>query len=422
MGHGYTDLPIPPACGVPPVSRRGVDAAFETAAAAMTGMTDYWTGALVQARSPMDMAFDALRWWQLMTERRPPRWATRHKVVRRTPLTRLRDFSPASPAAVVPTLVLPPQAGHDSCIVDFSPEQSQMRTIRAVGLQRLYALEWVGATQATKDATVVDELAEVAAAVEHIGAPVNLVGDCQGGWMATIYAALHPENVNTLTIAGAPIDFHAGDAVIRESVAELSGVDPNFFRSLVALGDGVLKGEFLLGGFIAIKPENELEKQLQLLARLGEARHVKRYRLFEDWYKHTQDLPGPFYLWLVEHLFRDNELVKGTLEVGSERVDLSRIACPVNLLAGQRDHITPPEQVFALADHVSTAPEDFLGRTTQGGHLGLFMGTEALRDHWPVVMSAVLERSRPVARGGGAAARQGGKAATPVRKPAIPAP
>src|SRR5829696_2973534 len=108
MGHGYTDLPIPPACGVPPVSRRGVDAAFETATAAMMGMTDYWTRALVDARSPMDVAFDALRWWQLMTERRPPRWATRHKVVRRTPLTRLRDFSPASPAAVVPTLVLPP--------------------------------------------------------------------------------------------------------------------------------------------------------------------------------------------------------------------------------------------------------------------------------------------------------------------------
>ena len=28
---------------------------------------------------------------------------------------------------VVPTLVLPPQAGHDSCIVDYSAEQSQMR-------------------------------------------------------------------------------------------------------------------------------------------------------------------------------------------------------------------------------------------------------------------------------------------------------
>ena len=80
---------------------------------------------------------------------------------------------------------------------------------------------------------------------------------------------------------------------------------------MVALGNGVLKGEFLLGGFIAIKPENELGKQLQLLANLREQHHVDRYRLFEDWFKHTQDVAGPFYLWLVEHLFVKNELVGG---------------------------------------------------------------------------------------------------------------
>src|SRR3954454_8152964 len=198
MGHGYMDVPIPPACGVPPVTRRGVDAAVETATAAVRGVADYWAGAIADARTPMDMALDGMRWWQLMTERRPPSWASPHRIVRTTALTRLRDFSPEAPADVVPTLVLPPQAGHDSCIVDYSSEQSQMRTICAVGLERAYSLDWIGATQKTKNATISDYLGEIAAAVEHIGGPVNLVGDCQGGWLATIYAALHPENVNTL--------------------------------------------------------------------------------------------------------------------------------------------------------------------------------------------------------------------------------
>jgi poly(3-hydroxybutyrate) depolymerase len=419
MGHGYGDVAILPACGVPPVTRRGLDAAVETATAALRGAADYWAGAIADSRTPLDMAVDGMRWWQVMTERRPPRWATHHEIVRRTPLTRLRDFSAGAPADVVPTLVLPPQAGHDSCIVDFSPEQSQMRTITAVGLDRLYALDWIGATQSTKDATISDYLGEVAAAVDLIGEPVNLVGDCQGGWLATIYAALHPENVNTLTIAGAPIDFHAGDAVIHESVRALSDDDLRFYKNMVAVGNGVLKGEFLLGGFIAIKPENELGKQLQLLAHLREDHHVDRYRLFEDWYKHTQDVAGPFYLWLVEHLFVKNELVGGTLAVDGMPVALDAISCPINMLAGATDHITPPAQVFALADHVATPPEDMLARTTTGGHLGLFMGTEALRDHWPVVMSAVLERSR---RGvDGERARRRGKAATPAERP-IPAP
>jgi poly(3-hydroxyalkanoate) synthetase len=408
-------------CGVGPVAARTIDAAVETWSVAASGMTDYWSAALAERRTPADVVLDSMRWWQLMTDRRPPKWASRHRIVRRSRLTRLRDFTPARPADVVPTLVLPPQAGHDSCIVDYSTAQSQMQTILAAGLERLYALDWAGVTQETKDATITDYLAEVDAAVEEAGGGghVNLVGDCQGGWLAAIYAALHPERVNTLTIAGAPIDFHAGDAVIRESVQFLSDDDLSFFRALVRHGNGVLKGEFLLGGFIVIKPENEVGKQLQLLAHVRDARHVERYRAFEDWYKHTQDIAGAFYLWLVEHLFRDNELIGGTLRIGDDAVELGRIECPVNLLAGATDHITPPEQVFALADAVSTPDERITRRTTSGGHLGLFMGTEALRDHWPVVMASVLEHSRP----GADTARARGRArARTVRARAIPAP
>jgi hypothetical protein len=89
------------------------------------------------------------------------------------------------------------------------------------------------------------------------------------------------------------------------------------------------------------------------------------------------------------------------------------------MMAGAADHITPPAQVFALANHVSTPAADLLARTTGGGHLGLFMGTEALRDHWPVVMAAALEHSR---RGvDGERARRAGKAATAAER-AIPAP
>jgi poly(3-hydroxyalkanoate) synthetase len=406
---------------VPPLTRRGIDAAVQTWVAAVSGVTDYWSGAIAEGRTPVDVAADGLRWWQLVSERRPPAWSSPQQIVRRTGLTRLRDFTAPGAGDVVPTLVLPPQAGHDSSIIDYTTEQSQMLTIAAAGLERLYALEWVGVTQATKDATIGDYLAEVDAAVEQAGegGPVNLVGDCQGGWLATIYAALHPERVNTLTIAGAPIDFHVGDAVIRESVEALSNDDLSFYRAMVALGDGVLKGEFLLGGFIVIRPETELDRQLQLLANVRDPRHVERYRAFEDWFKHTQDLAGPFYLWIVEHLFRDNELVRGTLTIDGQAIDLSRIACPINLLAGATDHITPPEQVFALADAVSTPAELITRRTTSGGHLGLFMGSEALREHWPVVMASVLEHSRPDADAAGAFERS--RARTPEAR-AIPAP
>jgi poly(3-hydroxybutyrate) depolymerase len=178
-----------------------------------------------------------------------------------------------------------------------------------------------------------------------------------------------------------------------------------FYEGVVALGGGVLKGEFMLNGFVLIKPENELSKQLQLLVNLHDPGHVERYRHFEDWFQHTQDIPGAFYLWIVEHLFRDNELVRGELDVRGARVDLRRIDCPLHLLAGAKDHITPPPQVFATAQHVSTPSDRVTFDTTSGGHLGLFMGHEALRDHWPDIMADVYAASKPRARRGQAEAR-----------------
>jgi poly(3-hydroxyalkanoate) synthetase len=189
----------------------------------------------------------------------------------------------------------------------------------------------------------------------------------------------------------------------------------------VASGGGVLPGKYLLDGFIVIKPENEVAKQLDLLVHLDDAKHRERYRDFEDWFKFTQDLPGDLYLWIVRELFRDNKLVSGSLSVGGSPVDLGRIAVPLFLLAGETDHITPPPQVFAAADAVSTPARDVVKRTTSGGHLGLFMGREALRDHWPPILAEVLDHSRE--RAPKAKAARKARAKTPTRgRRTIPAP
>jgi poly(3-hydroxyalkanoate) synthetase len=362
--------------------------------AAVDGLADWWAGALARRATPPELVADWIRLCVAATDRRPPRWNSANEVVFEAPVARLRDFSAGRRSRVLPTLVLPPQAGHDSCIVDYSPAQSQMRTILAAGLERAYALDWIGATASTKDASIDDYLDVIERAIDHIGDPVNLIGDCQGGWLATIYAARRPQHVNTLTIAGAPVDFHAGEPVIHAALRSLApGGNLAFYRGLVAAGGGVLRGEHMLAGFIAIQPDNEIARQMQLLANLDDPAHLERYREFEDWFKHTQAIPGAFYLWIVEHLFRDNELIAGRLEVGGERVELGRIDCPLNLLAGATDHITPPGQVFALADYASTPRGEILRDTTAGGHLGLFMGHEALRSHWPPLLAAVRARS-----------------------------
>ena len=64
---------------------------------------------------------------------------------------------------------------------------------------------------------------------------------------------------------------------------------------VVASGGGVLKGEHMLTGFILIQPGAEMERQLALLNSIGDPAHVARYTEFEDWFKHTQDIPGQSY-------------------------------------------------------------------------------------------------------------------------------
>jgi poly(3-hydroxyalkanoate) synthetase len=358
---------------------------------AAEGTVDYWSQAFGR---PDRVASDALRFWSEVSTRRKPEWSTPHEIVREWPIARLRDFTDGATAAVTPTLVLPPQAGHDSCIVDFTPEQSQMQTIREAGLTRAYSLDWVGATHKTKDAGIDDYLDVIGRSVELLGGRVNLIGDCQGGWLATIYAALHPEQINTLTIAGAPIDFHCGEPLIH---AWVEAMKLDFYRGLVASGGGVLKGSYMLASFVALEPQAEVGKHLQLLGGLHDAGFLTRHRHFEDWYKHTQDIPGAFYLWIVKHLFRNNELLHGELQIQGETVDVTRIECPVNLIAGAKDHITPPDQVYALGDIVSTPSAKVRRRLSDGGHLGLFMSHEALRTHWPPVLHHVYEHSKPVA-------------------------
>ena len=183
-------------------ARQGLLGAWlEGCNAAVTGGLDLLDANLARWPRPLDVP----RWLSVASDRRPPQWATPHSIVFETPIARLRDFSVSPvPRGLVATLVLPPQAGHDSCIVDFSPEQSQMGAIREAGLRRAFTLDWVGAGPETADAGVDDYLSVIDRAVIHCGGRVNLIGDCQGGWLATIYAALNPERVNTLTIAGAP--------------------------------------------------------------------------------------------------------------------------------------------------------------------------------------------------------------------------
>ncbi|MBM7367967.1 alpha/beta fold hydrolase [Gordonia hydrophobica] len=377
--------------------QRWAQAPTDLATAWIKGWTDYSTAALRSGPfTPMQFLSDATRWAGAATVRSKPGWTTPHSVVRTWPQARLLDFSaPTADPAEIPIVFLPPQGGHASTIVDYSADQSQVRTALDAGIGRVFSIDYLPATAETKDITVDDYVAMLDDVVGQVGGAVHLVGDCQGGWLAAIYAALRPHAVRSLALGGAPIDTHAGDSAVAEWLTALTRHgDIAAYRVLVAAGDGRHLGANQVLGFKMLEPTEEFNRLCQLWGNIRDPEYVERYDAFTNWFEHGQDMPGAFYLWVVEHLFHKNELIAGTLEVQGTVVDLAAIDAPLYLIAGERDHITPPPQMLALADAVSTPADDIRTWTLDAGHLGLFMGHTALSEPWTEIFTDLARRHR----------------------------
>ena len=281
------------------------------------GATTLGTRVMAKAIAvPVDTAL----WAHETTNRKPPTWHSRNEVVLASPFALLRDFS-AGDDDVVPTLLFPPLAGHASCIID-KKGQSQVQLCLNTGLTRLYSFDWLSCTKAAKDTTEADRLDFITRAVDLIAGPegkVNIVGNCQGGWEATLWAAMHPERVNTLIVAGAPIDTSAGNGPAQKLMPILiPRGNMALYKAMVKANGGIVPGINNVAGAIAMHPATHVGEHLKVYAHVHDREYLDHFSDFYDWYLHPVNLPGALYLWAVEHLFVRNELFTGELEVAGQ--------------------------------------------------------------------------------------------------------
>ncbi len=316
-----------------------------------------------------------------------PRFATSNRVALDLHTLRLREFGEAVPGEI-PTLVDAPYAGHRAMIADYHRGQSLVETLMASGHGRVLVTDWKSATQEMKDYDIDNYLAELNVCIDDLGARVNLVGLCQGGWMSAMYAARYPDKVSTLVLAGAPIDTKAGEGPLKQMVDEMPA---SFYQELVLAGGGLMRGRFMLEGWKNMHPEAQyIDKYLRLYEHINDPDYVSKTETFERWYENPIDLPGRWYLQAVTQLFGENRLAKGKFVGLGRRLSLRDIRCPLYLLAGDADDITPKEQVFAAEQLVGTPRSKIAKATAPGGHIGLFMGAGTLREHWPEIARWIL--------------------------------
>jgi polyhydroxyalkanoate depolymerase len=309
-----------------------------------------------------------------------PKPATPHTVRLDLRTMVLRDYG--KPGGM-PTLVDAPYAGHPAVIADYAPGQSLVATLMESGIGHVLLTDWKSATLDMKDFNIDNYLEEMLAVIDDLGGRVNLVGLCQGGWLSAMITARFPEKVNSLVIAGAPIDTDAGDGIIK-NMAQKTPV--SFYEDLVRLGGGLLRGQFMLRGWKSMHPEQHyFRKHLDLFEHLDDAAYLAKSEQFYAWYETTVDLPGRWYLQAITQLFKENRFFKGQFVGLGRTLNLKDITCPIYLLAGADDDITTPEQVMSAKNHVGTPKDKIAEKIAPGGHIGLFMGSRTLKESWPEI-------------------------------------
>ena len=228
-------------------------------------------------------------------------------------------------------LVCAPYALHGALIADFAPGHSLVEALQKDGVNRIYVPDWRSAVPDMRYLSIDNYLADLNVAIDEIGAPVDLVGLCQGGWLSLVYAARFPGKVRRLVLAGAPVDISTPSELSKMVAA----IPQQAFEQMVQQGDGLVSGEHMLK--LWNPPFNQHDVEAVLQRNLGDGSDEARRLLdrFERWDRATLDLPGTYYLEVTDRVFRQNQIAKGAL-CRAWPQDRSRRGARAGLPAGGR--------------------------------------------------------------------------------------
>ncbi len=258
-----------------------------------------------------------------------------------------------------------------------------------------YLTDWRSASPDMRYLSIDSYLGDLNVAVDEIGAPVDLVGLCQGGWLSLLYAARFPAKVRRLVLVGAPVDLSIDSALSRlarnapevvydqlvrarrrqcqrrgDAALLVEGAEPRRHRG------GIAEGSLGRGGRGTARAFRSLEYR-----DAQSARHL----LSAD---RQPDLPG------------EPDRRRQLRRRSAATVDLRDVKAPVFLLAGLDDDVVPAAQALATAGLLGTPPAFIAAASEPSNHLGLFMGARTHAHAWPRIaewlrddLSGVLARS-----------------------------
>src|SRR5271166_2025293 len=307
-----------------------------------------------------------------------------------------------------PIVVVDPRAGHGPGIGGMKPESEI-----GVALRAGHAVYFIGfLPEPVPGQTIGDVCRAEAVFLEEVakrhpeaeGKPI-VIANCQAGWQIMMTAALRPDLMGPILLAGTPLSYWAGvrgKNPMRYLGGALGGT------SLTALagdmGAGIFDGANLVANFESLNPANTYwTKPYNVYSKVDT--ETERFLDFETWWGSPVLLNAGEMQWIADNLFVGNKLSTGELRTSDGvRIDLRNIKSPIVVFCSWGDNITPPQQaldwILDLYDDVGEIVAN--GQTIiyslhhSIGHLGIFVsGKVAAKEHREFVSCMEMIEAAP---------------------------
>jgi polyhydroxyalkanoate synthase len=315
---------------------------------------------------------------------------TEHDVVYQEDKMRLLRYRPRTERQHRTPLVIAYAIINRYHIFDIHPKKSWVRNLLEQGFD-VYMIDWGTPGNADKYLGFDDyvnryldhcvSFVKQAAGVES----VSLQGYCTGGTIASVYAALHPENVRNL-VTTAPVIDGWRDTTVVSNLAKHIDVD----RMFSTIGN--MPPEFMYYCFSVLKPfEQGIEKYLNFFDNIENEHFVDNFIRVEKWLSDTPPIPGELFRQWIRDIYQKNLLIQNKMKVGGRRVSLKNITMPLFTQVAVGDHLVSTECSMPL--HYAVGSADKTLQVYPTGHVGMIASSLSQRTVLPELGRWLRERS-----------------------------
>jgi polyhydroxyalkanoate synthase subunit PhaC len=276
------------------------------------------------------------------------------KVVKRTPLYELVQYSPTTEEVhETPLIIFPPWINR-FYILDLNPKKSLIKWAVDQGLT-VFVVSWKSADEDMAETTLDDyvirgQIDAIDTVRDLLGVEsVHAIGYCVAGTtlaatLALLAARGEADKVASATFFTAQVDFsEAGDLNLFVADETLQLIDQ------LAAEKGYLDGRYMAATFNLLRGRDLIWNYVTNNYLMGED-----YPPFDllHWNGDTTNLPAKWHRAYLKDFYKDNRLVvPGGISVDGTPIDLTKVETPTYVQAGREDHIAPAHSVWKITRH-----------------------------------------------------------------------